>query len=539
MRFGFCSSLAAATFIVTSLISTDPVAAAPTAHVLRFATAEEVATLNPDINQQAVVGYLDQMTAAYAFRLDHENRLVPELATVVPTTRNGGISADGKTITLHLRQHVKWSDGAPFDADDVAFTISAINNPANLVPSRDGFDQITHIDEPNKYTAIFHLKAPFGAIVPTLFASNGGTAILPKHLLAGLHDMNEVPFNSLPVGIGPFRYVAWKRGDEIELERNPYYWRGAPALERVIMKLVPDRNTVLTELQTGELDLWYPFGGSFLSRVQAIPGVHVIRQAGYGLNQFMLNTSHPVLADVAVRQALRLGVDRKTILEKAAHGVGILQDAPFPTIDPSTPKDIPYVAYDPTKANALLDAAGWKLGSDGVRSKNGARLSLNLASSTGSPDVDTLIELLRSDWAKIGVDLQVQRYTSALLFGPIDQGGILNNGKFDVLLLGQDIPAPFNLTNVYSCDKAPPAGQNFSHYCNPKVDVLDAQYDRTYDDADRAKLLSRVVHIVNDDVPVIVYIGREDCFGVNDAVKNFTPNAATPFDDMMRVDVLP
>jgi hypothetical protein len=145
MRFPLSSSLVAATFIVTSLTSTDPVSAAPTAHVLRFATAEEVATLNPDINQQLVVGYLDQMTAAYAFRLDQENRLTPELATVVPTTRNGGISADGKTITLHLRQHVKWSDGVAFDADDVAFTISAINNSANLVPSRDGDEPKTNI----------------------------------------------------------------------------------------------------------------------------------------------------------------------------------------------------------------------------------------------------------------------------------------------------------------------------------------------------------------------------------------------------------
>jgi peptide/nickel transport system substrate-binding protein len=305
------------------------------------------------------------------------------------------------------------------------------------------------------------------------------------------------------------------------------------------MKLIPDRNTVLTQLQTGELDMWYPFGGSYLSRVQAIPGVHIIRHAGYGLNQFMLNTKHPVLADVAVRQALRLGVDRKTILEKVAHGVGILQDAPLPTTDPTTPKDVPFVAYNPTKANALLDAAGWKLGPDGVRSKNGVRLSLDLASSTGSPDVDTLIELVRSQWAKIGVDLQVQRYTSALLFGPIDQGGILNNGKFDVLLLGQDISAPFNLDGLYGCDKAPPAGQNFSHYCNPKVDALIAEYDRTYDEADRAKLISRVVQYLNVDLPAIVYIGREELYGVNDAVKNFAPNAATPFDDMMRVDVLP
>jgi len=539
MRFRFVSSLVAATFLVTPFTAAMPVSAAPTAHVLRFASAEDVATLNPDINQQLVVNYLSQMTAAYAFRLDRENRLVPELATVVPTTHNGGISADGKTITLHLRQNVKWSDGVPFDADDVAFTISAINNPANLVPSRDGFDQITHIDEPNKYTAVFHLKAPYGAIVPTLFASNGGTALLPKHLLAGLHDMNQVPFNSLPVGIGPFRYVAWKRGDEIELERNPYYWRGQPALERVIMKLIPDRNTVLTQLQTGELDLWYPFGGSFLSRVQAVPGVHIIRQPSYGLNEFMLNTKHPVLADVAVRQALRLGIDRKTIIEKVGHGVGILQDTPFPTIDPSTPKDIPFVPYNPTKANAILDTAGWKPGPDGVRSKNGVRLSLDVASSTGSPDVDTQIELIRSQWAKIGVDLQVQRYTSALLFGPIDQGGILNNGKFDVLLLGQAFPAPFQLDNIYACDKVPPAGQNYARYCNPKIDAIIAEYDRTYDESDRAKLLSHVAHIVNDELPIIIYDGREDIFGVSDAIKNFNPNAATPFDDMMRVDVLP
>ncbi len=539
MRFRFVSSLVAATFIVTSLMSTDPVAAAPTAHVLRFATAEDVATLNPDLNEQAVVNDLSQMTAAYAFRRDHENKLIPELATVIPTMRNGGISADGKTITLHLRPNVKWSDGVPFDADDVAFTISAINNPANVVPSHTGFDQIERVDEPNKYTAVVHLKAPFGAIVPTLFASDGGTAILPKHLLGGLHDMNQVPFNALPVGIGPFRYAAWKRGDEIDLERNPYYWRGQPALERFIMKLIPDRNTVLTQLQTGEVDLWYPFGGVYLSRVQAIPGVHIIRQPAYSLNQFMLNTKHPALADVAVRQALRLGVDRKTIIEKVGHGVGILQDTPFPTVDPSTPKDIPFVPYNPTKANAILDAAGWKLGSDGVRSKNGVRLSLDLASSSGSPDVDTQIELLRSQWAKIGVDLQVQRYTSALLFGPIDQGGILNNGKFDVLLLGSGFPSPFQLADYYGCAKAPPAGQNYSRYCNPKVDAIIAEYDRTYDEDDRAKLISRVAHIVNDEVPIITYDGREDIFGVNDAIKNFTPNAATPFDDMMRVNVLP
>ena len=441
MRFGFCSSLAAATFIVTSLISTDPVAAAPTAHVLRFATAEEVATLNPDINQQAVVNYLE---------LDDRCVRVPTR----PREQADSRTRNGDTDHAQRGHQCGWKD----DHASLAPEREMVGRRAVRCRRRRVHDfrpqqsserrplarpasiRSTHIDEPNKYTAIFHLKAPFGAIVPTLFASNGGTAILPKHLLAGLHDMNEVPFNSLPVGIGPFRYVAWKRGDEIELERNPYYWRGAPALERVIMKLVPDRNTVLTELQTGELDLWYPFGGSFLSRVQAIPGVHVIRQAGYGLNQFMLNTSHPVLADVAVRQALRLGSTARPFSKKRRTASGSCKThrfrrsirRPRKTSRTSRTTRRRRTRFSMPRAGSSARTAFVR------RTACGSRSTLRVA--RGSPDVDTQIELLRSQWAKIGVDLQVQRYTSALLFGPIDQGGILNNGKFDVLLLGTGYP---------------------------------------------------------------------------------------------------
>lgn len=516
---------------------TEEAARATVPHTLRFATAEEVATLNPDLNVQLVVQYLNEMTAAYAFRFDRKNRIEPELATEIPTNRNGGISKDGKTVTLHLRSGVKWSDGAPFNADDVVFSIAAMNNPANTVPARQGFDRIERVDEPNPTTVVVHLKTPYGAIVPTLFASGNGFAILPKHILGSLPNFNNAPFNALPVGIGPFRYAAWKRGDQIELERNPFYWRGQAKLDRVIMKLIPDRNTVLTQLQTGELDMWYPFGGSYLSRVAAIPNVHIIRQPSYGINEILFNVKSPVLADRAVREALRYAVDRRLLREKVGHGVGILQNVAVTTADPSTPKDIAFTPFDLAKANGVLDAAGWKRGADGVRVKNGVRLSVALVSSSGTPDVDTSIELIRTWWSQIGAQIDVRRFQSTMLFGPYSSGGILANGRFDIMFLGYTVPAPFDVSLQYSCGEFPPAGQNYSHYCNDRLDAIADEYDRTYDGSRRDKLLSQVLHIVDNDVVLIVTTGREDIFGVNVAVKNFTPNSATPFDDMLAVDV--
>ncbi len=506
-------------------------------HVLRFATAEDIVGLNPDLFAQATLSDLDQMTAAYLFRYDHNNKIVPELATVVPSFANGGISKDGKTITVHLRSGVKWSDGQPFSADDVVFTIGAMNNSANNVPSRDGFDKIVKTDEPNATTVIVRLREPFGPIVPTLFASSGSTAILPKHLLGSLPDINNAPYNALPVGIGPFRYTAWKRGDSVELEANPNYWRGRPKLDRVILKLISDRNTVLAQLQTGELDMWYPFGGAFLSRVQAISSVNVIRRSAYAFNEIAFNLKNPALADITVRRALRLATDRKTIIEKIGHGVGTLQDTAAPLVDPDVPKDIPFVSYDPAKANALLDRDGWVRGADGIRAKNGVRLSFDLATGTGLPEVDTEIELIRAWWKDIGVELNEQHYEASIMFAPASAGGIVFGGKFDLAFFGWTVPVPITLTNLWACKSAPPAGENVGYYCNPKVDALITDMQATYDEARYRRDLSAALHIIADDVPVIVLNGREAIYGYNRDLKNFNPNEVSVFDDMMNVDI--
>lgn len=505
-------------------------------HVLRYSSAEDINGLNIVLSQQAVVSEMAELTSAWLFRWNKQNRPEPELATVVPSKANGGISADGKTITYHIRKNVVWSDGKPFDANDVKFSFDVVNNEANNVTSRDGFELITKIDVPNKETVVVHMREPYSLFIPTFFTSAGGNpCLLPQHLLRGLPDINRAAYNNLPVGIGPFKYAVWKRGESVEMDANPLYWRGTPKLHKIVYKIIADRNTVLTQLQTGELDLWVPFGGAFKSRVDALSNVTLGRHAIYTVNHIDLNMTKPALRERAVRQALRLAIDRTLLREKVAHGVGILQESVLPQPYPGVPK-MPFVRFDLSKANALLDAAGWKRGADGVRAKGGVRLSLEFASSTGSPDVDTQLEIVRSTWHQIGVEMNVKRYQSSQLFEPFANGGILNTGKFDAIDYATGI-SPVDGLAQFPCKLVPPAGQNTTHYCNPKFDAIFRDFKSHYDFASQSHDLASALALIYDDVPEIVLSSREELFAYNKDLKGLHPNNVTFFDDMMDVDI--
>lgn len=505
-------------------------------HVLRMSIAEDIGTLNQVLSQQGAVAWLSQMTMAWLFRYDRDNRPIPELATEVPTKRNGDISADGRTIRIKLRHGVTWSDGAPFTADDVVFSTNVMNNPENQVLGRTGFELVTKTDEPDRYTVVFHLKRPFGPFLPVFFTTGGQEpCILPKHILGGLKNINSAPYNSLPIGIGPFKYAAWNRGSDVQLVRNPRYWRGQPKLERVIFKIVPDRNTAFAQMQTGELDLWYLVPGSFAVRLRDVPGVRISTPPSYLFNEYVLNTARPALHDVAVRRALRLAIDRVTILAKLGRGIGSLQDSFVPPTYPGAPAGIGFTAFDIARANRELDAAGWKRGSDGIRAKNGVRLALAFASTRGSPDVDVQIELVRSWWAQIGVSFTVSRYLPSEVFDPVS--GVLAKGRFDVALISWSTEAVDNLGNWFACNQIPPNGQNDGRYCDSALTSTFAAFLETNDPAVQARLLAKLDRALVAAVPAIVTSFRRDTYAYNTDLKGFAPNAVSAFDDMMNVDI--
>jgi peptide/nickel transport system substrate-binding protein len=506
-------------------------------HTLRVGDIQDITTLNPHIGTASSLGNMSVLTMAWLVRYDRNNRPVPELATEVPTQANGLISKDGLTITWHLRKGVKWSDGVPFDADDVVWTTRAILNPANDEVGRDGWDLIKKIDEPNKFTVIYHLSKPYSGFLPSFFGSAGANpCILPKHLLAQYPNFNNVDYNSKPIGIGPYRYVNWVRSDHVELEANPLYWRGEPKIKHIIYRFIPDRNTMLTELQTGELDLWPYVGAGYYDRVRAIKTADVFKAPGYYYAHIDFNTSHPVFADAAVRQALKYATDRETIRIKINHGTGILADT---QLTPASPMhtDQPLVPYDPVKANQILDRAGWKRGSDGVRSKNGVRLAVTWANPIGGPDADQQIELIRANWEAIGVEFTVQRYQSALYFGPYASGGILYSGKWDVTSFAWGVTPDADYDPQDNCDGIPPKGQNVTRLCDPVIQELLQKEKAAYDEPARRPIIAKLDQRINQLVPYFVLYIRDDIHAYNSDLKDWHPNVVTPFESLVDADI--
>jgi peptide/nickel transport system substrate-binding protein len=508
-------------------------------HYLTIADGSgDVPTLNPHLFTETTLGYISEMTQAYLVKYDAHNNPYPELLTSIPTQANGGISKDGNTITWHLRKGVRWSDGAPFNADDVVFSTQVVLNPANNEVGRDGWNLIAKMDEPDKYTVVYHLKHPYSPYIPTFFGSAGANpTVLPKHLLAGYKNINNVPYNSKPVGIGPFRVVDWKRGDSIELEANPYYFRGAPKLQRITYRLIPSRDTLLTLLQTGDVELWPEVPPSYIVQTKAIDRVHTYVQPGIYYSHLDFNVTRPLVSDVRVRQAIRFALDRRQIVSKIAHGYAVLQESIIPPTLSFAVKNIPFVDHNPAMARQLLDQAGWKVGPGGIRVKNGERLSLQFPYYTGVSTADDTVELIREELRAVGIDIETRKFAPAMFFAPYQNAGIVYGGKWDMTMFSwQGLPVA-DISNTMECNQIPPNGQNVTHYCNKKLDDLMEQLKFTYDPEKQKVLLAQEMRMIVADVPTIVLYMLDTGYAYNPGLKGYHPGAFSPFDDMGNVDI--
>ena len=526
-----------AAFVCAATVFTPAPARAVEPHVLRWTEGVDIATLNPLLGSAGSIRDISAFTMAFLVHVNGHGVVEPELIVVTPTQANHGISRDGKTVTYHLRHGVRWSDGVPFDADDVAYSLRVVADKNNLIADRSAYDYIASFSEPDKYTIVVHLKEPYAPFVARAFTSAELGCLLPKHILGSSTDINKVPYNSLPVGIGPFRYTSFKRADRIEMEANPFYFRGLPKLHKIVYENVTDENTIFTELQTGEVDLWAEIGGVLGARVKTLPNVAITLGPSIYVAGTYLNLHTPALADVVVRRALRLATDRKFLFEKVAYGIGTLSES---VVAPASDgfADLPRVPFDPSAANKLLDVAGWVRGSDGVRAKGGVRLSLTVALPAGYPPSAQTAELLREYWEKIGVRLTTKSYASAQFFAPAGDGGILQTSKFDVALFSYAGSVFADIRDGYGCAYRAPQGFNSSQYCNPTVDAEVARYAQTYDARKRAALAASFQKRVDDDVPTIVTYVRSFVYAHTPRLVGYHPTAFG-YDGIMTLDVTP
>jgi len=530
-----CIALAFAPLGCTK-VSTEsgpPGGAHPYTHhgVLRMGENYDPANLNTLLTTDQTTIEISMFWAGYLFNWSDANRWVPELATQVPALDNGGVSKDGLTITYHLRKGVNWQDGAQFNADDVIFTWQQVMNPNNNVGGRTGYDLISRIDKLDDYTITVHLKRPYAPFVATFFTM-GSTpyAILPKHLLAGSADINRAPYNNLPVGTGPFKVVEWHKGSSITLVANPHYWRGPPKLKTIEYHIIPNDETLITQLRTHEIDFTYGASQSQVPELRTIEGVNV------DLNPFTLfamlayNISRPMLSDVRVRQALAYATDRTSIINKAAHGVPVPSDSDQPAFLWAYNANVAKYPYDPARAGALLDAAGWKLGADGYRYKDGKKLELTAAGTAGSAIDRAVFGVVQQNWKAVGVDLIEKQYSQAIGFANYAEGGIIQTGKFDVAFFSWVNGVDPDDSVFTMCDQWPPVGQNVYHYCNPKLDAAERIALRAYDQPTRKKAYDEIQRLLSVDQPFLVIWFNRRVNVYNTDFKGFKPaHAVTQF----------
>jgi peptide/nickel transport system substrate-binding protein len=488
---------------------------------LRIAQRESPDNLNLLLGTETVDFDVAAFWAAELFRWSDRNQLVPELATQVPTLRNGGISRNGLTIVYHLRRGVTWQDGAAFTADDVIYTWQQMMNPRNMVVSRVGYDVISSIEKRGDYTIVVHLKHRFAPFVNTFFApANHTNVILPKHLLARYPDINRVPYNRLPIGTGPFRIVSYEPGRRIEMVANDAYWRGPPKLRRIDFRIVADDNTMLTLLQSHQIDFYYRASEELAPELRKIPGVRVIATPYDRFTDVGFNAAMPGLSDVRVRRALAYATDRHALIDKVMHGIAVPGDSNHAAFSWSYDNRVVRYPYDPRRAAALLAQAGWPPG----------KLHVELVSFTGSSTVQSAEALLQAQWANVGVDVSIKNFSSGQLYATLGAGGIEQSGTFGAVIENWENGTDPDDSVLLMCSMAPPAGWNIYHFCSRRLDAAERVALTSYDRATRAAAYARIQRIVSERLPFVVLWYQMQLDAVNTDLRGYRPaHAVTPF----------
>jgi peptide/nickel transport system substrate-binding protein len=492
---------AAALGSCASLPDARPAAGQP--EVLRYAQTDEPDTLNPLLSTKAVSADVGYLAFSYFFNVDDHGAFVPEIATVVPTTENGGISRDGKVITYHLRPGVKWQDGTRLTARDVEYTFKAVMNPKNDVQSRVGYDQIARLGTPDDRTVVLHMRKPFSPIIAVFMGVQGGTPILPAHLLPSDGVLTGVTYNSRPVGSGPFKITRWDKGASIEFDANAAYWRGPPRLAKIVFRKVADAAGALDKLRRGEVDAWFRAEPTNYRELSGLTDYAVTLSPENVIDHIDFNTRDPILQDVRVRRAIKFAIDRDRLIREITGGIYQKTDSDQQFFSWAYDATVPKMRYDPAAARRLLDEAGWTPGPDGILQRNGQRLVLSFAFISGQGTGSQVAAALRDQLRSVGIAMTIRPLAETSMFNSARNGGLLNSGKYQMAYFGWVFDVDPDDSSQYACDQMPPTGQNSLFWCDMTLDAAEADALSSFDLARRKRDYAIVQRELATQVPTI------------------------------------
>jgi len=466
------------------------------------------------------------LTGSWLVTLDPHG-YAPDAALAVPTLANGGISRDGRTITYHLRHGMRWQDGVPLTARDVLFTQKVMMDPRTLAPYRDGFDVVRAISAPDPYTVVVRLAKPNRLFVMNWLGPEAPTAILPEHLLAHESDLQKSAYAALPLSSGPYRIVSWQHGDRATFTANPMWYGGAPPIKTIVVRFIPQGTTRLTELRTHEIDAELETSAQTAAQARSIPGVRVTADAAPEFEKIVFNLHAPIVSERAVRLAIAQAIDTQSIARTISHGLVSGRDGARGIYLWAYDPHAGYPTYDPRAAAARLDAAGWHLGSDGIRrDARGRRLAFQIALRADRPDDGSAAVDVQNQLRTIGIDVSLKT-SSAQLFTANDS--FIRKGDFTAELSTYYANIEPDPSIFFACWERGMDGFNEGNYCDPATDALITASLQTTDRRRIAGLMSQIQRRINAEVPAIFLWQSVDTNVIPARMHNFADMLGTPY----------
>jgi peptide/nickel transport system substrate-binding protein len=513
----------------------------PAAAVVRGGTWTEDLIGDPDslIPNKGYGPAIVQALYLPLFYGDAQGVIRPGAASEIPTLSNGGISADATTWTFHLRPHLVWSDGAPYDARDVDYTWKLWKNQEFGANGIDSVSQISsaHVSA-DRLSITFHLKQAYAPFLAEWVS--GYYAPLPAHHFSAMapQAIEKSPDLLNPsVTSGPFMMAESVPSDHFTVVRNPRYYRaseGLPYLDKIVFRPV-DQDVVLQDLEAGTIDSASDLD---VSKAQAYRRFShyllVAPPTNAWVEGIIFNFHNTVLAShLEVRQAMAMAIDQQALITQARQGLAspLCTDHPS-ALHPGYQPTAPCPDFNPAAAKKLLEDNGWVKGPDGMRARGRQRLEFEYSTAaTLKPWRIATQAVVQRNLQAIGIKLDIQNYPADTFFGSFLPGGKASPptgavaGRYDIAEVGYSFWYDPDDSTVLSCDQIPPHGngQNFTFYCNPALDALYKQELATVDPGARQQLFRQIHDIYLTQLPFVVLYSWSGISIVRKGTHNYQP----------------
>ena len=498
---------------------------------LLYAETSDIQTLNPTLVQDVYSGYItgaifNSLIVSSAI----DGTYVPDLAD------SWEMAADGITYTFHLNPNVTWHDGTPFTSADVEFSFDSIVDETSISVRRSDVTSVVA-----SYRSIDDHTFEVTAVAPVAnFLDKGpnNVAIVPKHI------WESVPFAdwgaaagstgqdpTKVIGTGPFKFVEWVAGDHVTITRNDDYWDASrtPVIDNFIYRIIPEPSSAVQALVTGEIDMFELPLAQVDQLKASSPELNYVDFDTTSFTYYSPNLDPAKITlfeDRGVRQALMYALDRQLAAEQVLFGYGIQADGTQPVLSVAyAPDQVNTIYnYDPDKARALLEEAGWvDTDGDGVREKDGVKFSFEMQYAEGVTTYVQLVPYMQQAWLDVGIEV----IPTAVPFPTLVEN--FTTGKFEMVTIGFNWTIDGDQGSMFRSDSFAPNGFNCAHYVNPEYDRLNDEQALELDPEKRRQLLIEQSNIINDEQPVgILFFSKTVC-GIQPRVHNLKPNGYSQF----------